>query len=48
MENKVYCPINGWDCPYWCKDGSCGLHEDAIYECEDYNFWFGDEEEEEE
>lgn len=48
MEEKIFCPVNGWDCPYGCKDGSCSLGEDAIHDCDDYWFWFGDEEEEEE
>lgn len=30
-----YCPVNGWDCPYFRKDGTCELEENAIYECDD-------------
>ena len=39
-EEKFYCPVNGWDCPYWCKDGTCCIdgipweedeNEDHIY-----------------
>lgn len=44
MENekkeKVFCPVNGWDCPYWRKDGQCGMIEDEgchpRNECDDY------------
>lgn len=45
MNEKNYCPVNGWDCPYWNKDGSCSL-ENVRYECDDYAaFWdFMDEE----
>ena len=34
-ENIYYCPINGWDCPYFRKDGTCELGTDALSECED-------------
>ena len=41
MEEKIFCPVNGWDCPYWCKDGSCVL-ENVKDECDDYAyFWEG-------
>ena len=35
FETKYFCPVNGWDCPYWRKDGTCELEETAIYECDD-------------
>lgn len=39
MEEKIYCPVNGWDCPYWHKDGSCSL-ENVEAECDDFAaFW---------
>lgn len=35
---KIYCPANGWDCPYYNK-GECGI-EDPMRECEDFGcFW---------
>lgn len=34
-NEKIYCPVNGWDCPYWQKDGACSL-ETAADDCEDY------------
>ena len=40
---KVYCPVNGWDCPYWQKDGSCSI-ENPLEECDDFaTFWDEDE-----
>ena len=37
---KIYCPVNGWDCPYWKKDGTCSMREEeGIHpkeECDDY------------
>ena len=41
-ENKYYCPVNGWDCPYWRKDGSCTL-ENPIDNCADAAWWEDDE-----
>jgi hypothetical protein len=35
---KIYCPINGWDCPYWKEDGSCSMVDegnDPVAECDD-------------
>ena len=32
---KVFCPVNGWDCPYWNKDGTCSL-ENPAEECDDF------------
>ena len=41
---KVYCPVNGWDCPYWQKDGSCTI-ENPIEDCDDFGtFWDKDDE----
>lgn len=39
---KIYCPVNGWDCPYWQKDGTCGMwpEDDPVWECDDFGaFW---------
>lgn len=39
MRNKkIYCPVNGWDCPYY-KDGECGI-EDPYNECTDFSFFW--------
>ena len=41
-EGFVYCPVNGWDCPYWTKEGHCSLYpkEDPAEECDDfYSIW---------
>ena len=40
---KVFCPVNGWDCPYF-KEGECKI-ENPIEECDDFAFfWDADEE----
>lgn len=39
---KIYCPANGWDCPYYRK-GECGI-ENPIAECDDFGcFWDEDD-----
>ena len=36
--SEEYCPVNGWDCPYY-KDGKC-ICEKPDENCEDYiMFW---------
>lgn len=42
----VFCPINGWDCPYY-EDGICYV-ADPIEDCDDFGFVFGSWEEWEE
>lgn len=39
-----FCPVNGWDCPYWKKDGTCEL-DDPMADCDDYYAMMGDDEE---
>ena len=43
LFKKFYCPVNGWDCPYYKKDGSCLMAErgyDPVKECDDAGtFW---------
>ena len=35
---KTYCPVNGWDCPYY-KDGVCHI-DDPQEDCDDWgSFW---------
>ena len=29
-KGKIYCPANGWDCPYY-KNGECGLDNPMIF-----------------
>lgn len=31
----IYCPVNGWDCPYWTEGGICTLEHVEI-ECDDF------------
>lgn len=41
-KGKIYCVVNGWDCPYWRKDGTCSMYPEAdpINECDDFaTFW---------
>lgn len=41
-KKKIYCPANGWDCPYY-KKGECGI-EDPMNECDDFGyFWDADD-----
>lgn len=45
-DGKIYCPVNGYDCPYF-KDDICTL-ENVEVECDDFYYFWGDEVEEEE
>ena len=38
-KGKIYCPVNGWDCPYY-KDGECGL-ENPLEDCDDFGMIWG-------
>ena len=41
-KKKIYCPANGWDCPYY-KKGECGI-ENPAKECDDFGyFWDADD-----
>lgn len=46
MKKKVfYCPVNGWDCPYWQENGQCTIDGDPLEECDDFaTFWDPDDE----
>lgn len=36
---KIFCPVNGWDCPYYKEHGICSL-ENVQDECDSfYNIW---------
>ena len=37
-KGKIYCPANGWDCPYY-KDGECGLN-DPLEDCDDFAYFW--------
>lgn len=43
LTKKFFCPVNGWDCPYWKEDGSCSMVDDGddpVMECDDAAaFW---------
>lgn len=37
-KKKFYCPVDGWDCPYWKEDGTCQMVDDGddpVMECDD-------------
>lgn len=36
--SPIYCPVNGWDCPYF-KSGICYI-ADPITECDDFATFF--------
>lgn len=41
-KGKIYCPANGWDCPYY-KNGECALEEPYV-DCGDFAyFWDADD-----
>lgn len=41
-KGKIYCPANGWDCPYY-KNGECAL-EEPYADCDDFAyFWDADD-----
>ena len=43
LTKKFFCPVNGWDCPYWKEDGSCALVDEEcnpVMVCDDAAaFW---------
>ena len=41
-KGKIYCPVNGWDCPYYGKKGICTMYPNAdpIDECDDFAFFW--------
>jgi hypothetical protein len=47
LTKKFFCPVNGWDCPYWKKDGSCSMVDEGnnpLVECDDAAYVWRDEE----
>lgn len=47
LTKKFFCPVNGWDCPYLKKNGSCSLvdsGENPIKECDDAAFFYDEDE----
>lgn len=40
-----YCPVNGWDCPYWSAGMTCMLVNDGrnpLVECDDAFSMYGE------
>lgn len=49
LIKKFFCPVNGWDCPNWKKDGSCSIldqGDDPIFECDDAGYFWVEKEDE--
>ena len=47
LTKKFFCPVNGWDCPYWKKDGSCKCVDDGenpVEVCDDAAYFWGEDE----
>lgn len=47
LTKKFFCPVNGWDCPYWKEDGSCSIVDEGdepAEECDDAAFFYVDDE----
>ena len=45
FTKKFFCPVNGWTCPYWEKDGSCSMvneGDNPIEECDDAAYFAED------
>ncbi len=40
-KKKIYCPVNGWDCPYY-KNNECGM-ENPYKDCDDFYGSYGDD-----
>lgn len=45
-KGHIHCPVNGWDCPYYGKYGTCKMwpESDPVEECDDFYYFWGDEE----
>lgn len=46
LTKKFFCPVNGWDYPYWKEDGSCSMIDeglDPVEECDDAAIVWEDE-----
>jgi len=37
----IYCPVNGWDCPYWRENGKCVI-DNPMEDCDDFAFFWDD------
>ena len=35
----VFCPVNGWNCPYWGKGNIC-YRDDPMKNCLDFSYIF--------
>ena len=47
LVKKFFCPVNGWDCPYFKEDCSCAMVDEGdnpVEECDDAGYFFDEEE----
>ena len=47
LVKKFFCPVNGWDCPYFKEDRSCAMVDEGdnpVEECDDAGYFFDEEE----
>lgn len=50
-KGRIYCPVNGWDCPYYRDECVCVLN-DPMADCDDFalvwseedDYWSGEPE----
>ena len=40
-DESIYCPVNGWDCPYWRENGKC-IIDNPMEDCDDFAFFWDD------
>lgn len=47
MITKIFfCPVNGWDCPYFKENGTCAMVDEGfnpVEECDDANYFAGED-----
>jgi hypothetical protein len=47
LTKKFFCPVNGWDCPYWKENGFCSMvdyGDDPVVECIEAAYFYRDNE----
>ena len=49
MKKIFYCPVNGYDCPYWKDGGYCAMVDEdlsPVEECDEAGYFFDEAERE--
>lgn len=44
---SFFCPVNGWDCPYWNPNGTCAMVAEGynpVEECDDASCFYDEDE----